>query len=88
MCLRIISPGLFKLLWPTDTRGGGGVYSSCNRDDNKKWFPINAKAHDYFILAENPIILVKYIIYTEEFPITLNHHRNIPFRDEEGGKER
>ena len=88
MCLRIISPGLFKLLWPTDTRGGGGVYSSCNRDENKKWFPINAKAHDYFILAENPIILVKYIIYTEEFPITLNHHRNTPFHDEGGGGAR
>ena len=82
--MRIISPKLLKLSWTTDIRGGGGVYSFCNRDDNKKWFLINSKDHNYFILTYNPIIMVKSMVYTENYPITLNHHRNTIISNEVG----
>ena len=65
---------------------GGGVYSRCKRYEKTRWPPINDKAHNYFILTENPIILVKSMVYTENIPITLNHHGNKPFRDEGGGE--
>ena len=51
-----------------------------------KWFSMNVKSHNYFILTDIPIILLRSMVYPENYHITLNHHRNTPFFDE-GGKK-